>query len=235
MKIRIPVTPYVHAYLATKYGPDPYDLTHTSRNDLRMTFQHLWLNVDLWPRIRHGHFVVMDLREDPQLIKSYEYNKPMLQVGGFFQGEFMRAMRGYVKAQEELATSLSLSPGLWNKKWAIEQFLNSHNVDPGCYDFFSAYRQYNRLKQADFSEMAGKMTTKFDFRPSDNQAFRLCSMSFGQKNRIIFWAYSRSHQDIRRCEHRIPAKISSSGDWLGYAKMATQVINDLLLKGHTIK
>lgn len=235
MKIRIPVTPYVHAYLAHKYGPSPYDLRQTLRSDLRMTLQHLSIDIELWPRIKHGHYIVMDLGEDQNLIRAYQHHQPILEVGGFFQAEFMRALRGYVKAQEDLAERLALAPSCWNRKWAIESFLNSYNIDPTSYDFFSAYRQHNRLKQADFVKMAGELCTKFDFRVSDNQAFRLCSGSFGQENVIIFWCFSRSAGDIVRKRHRIPSKLLRSGDWIGYAKVATQVINDFLLRGYTIK
>ena len=127
-KIRVSVTPYVHAYLATRYGPSPYDLTHSHRNDLRMAFSYMWMGVEFWPRIKHGHYVVIDLGKDHSLLRAYEYNRPFLKAGHFFQGEFMRAMRGYVRAQEALAKSLNIGPSSWNKKWAIDQFLKEHTV-----------------------------------------------------------------------------------------------------------
>lgn len=233
-KIRVSVTPYVHAYLATRYGPSPYDLTHSHRNDLRMAFSYMWMGVEFWPRIKHGHYVVIDLGKDHSLLRAYEYNRPFLKAGHFFQGEFMRAMRGYVRAQEALAKSLNLGPSSWNKKWAIDQFLKEHNVDPASYDFFSAYRQHNRMEQADFSELAQKVSTMFKFRAADNECFRLCSVSIGKRNRIIFWCYSRSQQDMRRCSHYIPQKLIKKGDWLGYTKTAMTIINDFLIKGYTV-
>ena len=233
-KLRVSVAPYVHAYLATRYGPSPYDLTHSNRNELRMAFSYMWMGVEFWPRTKHGHYVVIDLGNDHTLLRAYQYNKPFLKAGYFFQGEFMRAMRGYVKAQEALANSLNLGPSAWNKKWAIDQFLKDHNVDPNSYDFFSAYRQHNRMEQADFSELEKKCSTKFDFRPSDNQYFKLCSVSFGKKIRIIFWCYSREQEDLRRCEYHIPVKLVRSGDWLTYAKTSMHIINDFLLNGYTV-
>jgi len=236
MIVSIPVAPYVWEYLHSVHGPQPYDLTAARRNYLRLRFLATGLAVDFlpFPRPLPGHYLQLDLGEDRHLIQAYKAYEPILKNGVWYQAEFMQAMRAWVRAQEQLAAAWGCGPGAWNKKMALDMFLESHGIRPESYDFFSAYRQHNRMEQAERQQLAEKLSLKYHFRPSENQHFRLARLHHGKRHMIRFSCYSRSREDIRQCAHRIPPRLLRSGQWFEYAHQAICILNSYLLRGHTV-
>lgn len=237
MHIKIPVLPYVWKYLLSTYGPDPYDLTTSRRNDLRMRFQWMTCSAEIIPQTEKlpGKYVVLDLGEDTQLIKVYKEHEQLLKLGSFFQHEFMLMLRKYVEAQEQLAQQWKAGPRQWNQKMAVDMFLQAHGIEPYEYDHFSVYRQLNRLKNFDRSQLAEKIRKKFGFTVSENEPpYKLPRFTYGKEKYIYFWAVSRSMEDLMMKKLYVPTKILQRGDWLPWVKSSMEIITDMLTKGHTV-
>jgi len=235
--IRVSVQPYVWKYLRANYGPDPFDLSCSHRNDLRLRFLNMGLNAEPIPQAKRlpGKWLLLDLGKDPFLLRVYRTNAELLKLGSYFQSEFFLILRKYVEAQRELAQKLGLPPGLWSQKQAIDCFLSNHGIEPHEYDSEAIYRQLNRLKGFEDRQFAEKMTKKYGFCQGQNEAFKLPRLSLGSRRMIYFHCFSRSRGELVRCDHRIPAKIQRSGDWLKYSRQALGVLSKMLQDGHTVK
>lgn len=236
MRIEINVAPYVYQYIFARYGTGPYDLTDLKRNQMRLRFIDMRWQADLLPMPkRPGVSIALELGDDNQLSKAFNRNKLFLRAGMFFHAEFMNHLRQYVAAQESLAKKWHAKPSQWNKKQAIEDFLSEHGIDPDAYDFFSVYRQLNRLEQADDAALEQKLRKKFGFSVSENQHVKLCRIWHDRQDIIIgFQCYSRSKMDIVTKRHQIPRKLVRAGDWMSYAHKAIGIINHKLLGGYTV-
>lgn len=238
MTVNVPVSAYVYDYLLSTQGPGPYDLSVKARNNLRLSFFHFGVTADFWPQpiSLPGYYVTLDFGEDSELSQAYQALLSLLKTGAFYQAEFMQALRQYVAAQESLAKRWGLSKKVWTKGKAIDSFLEDHKIRPNSYDFYAAYRQLNRLEQAEKKLFSEKLCQKLGLCARGDYPYKLCYLYYGKNQKYIaFWAYSASAKKLIRKRHRIPKKVLLGRDWLGYVREAMNIINQNLMRGGYLK
>lgn len=242
-EVIIGVTPYVRKYIAKTYGPsEKFDLTSSPRNDLRISLINLdyTASVPILPSRRaSGCNIIFDLGTDQNLISTYEKSKRWLKVRSYFEYEFNLMLKNYLAAQAELAEKLGLSQSQYNARIGLETFLEKYEIEDYEYSYESLRRQWNRLRQKDYTYFYAFLTGKLGFRPPENQEFTNyfspARLQGKQRMRITFHCYSRKHEDIIEKELYVPQKTIRSGDWVEWTDIAIHLINNLLRQGYTIK
>ncbi|MEM6765668.1 MAG: hypothetical protein AAF655_12105 [Bacteroidota bacterium] len=238
MRLYIPITPYVKKYLAATYGPDPYPVSHQGpTTDLFLQFKYMALNAGTvvkepgTPKYPHVQITF----DDPDLISLHPSLEPLIKSGVFFQHAFYLNMRRFIEGQELLAKEKGLNRAEWNRQQAVKSFLDLFGITEEELSLESAYRHLQRKLSDDQVFFFQKLTKIHEFRPSDNQMFRLGRIVRPNRPTIAFDCYSRSKEDIIIKEHRIPPKLVRANNWQDYAHTAMEVINDFLIKGYSVK
>lgn len=145
----MPISGYVRAYLASEFGPPPYNLCIDAKNKLRLEFLSVETHSLIYSSLYLNDRVDLQIEDSAKLVAHYSKHKHLFDRGIFGAHDFFTAL--YMFVEFTCDNHLRFEGGNrkdLNYRIAIERFMQKYNISEDLYSYDNLYRQFCRQKRS---------------------------------------------------------------------------------------